>query len=136
VFLKITANCNKKKRYKQEKEKEVNQLKALERKRLVEISKLQEGNNRQEAVLRRKNEEISRIQKQLRETFEKQKQVAEKRQMAFDRKDTSSTAEKLRVCTTMLIPMIHTDHSWRVCASLSLVICLAFASNGSSKRSK
>ena len=46
-------------KYKQEKEKEVNQLKALERKRMVEISRLQEGNNRQEAILRRKIEEIS-----------------------------------------------------------------------------
>ena len=83
-------------KYKQEKEKEVNHLKALERKRLVEISKLQEGNNRQEAVLRRKNEEISRIQRQLRETAEKQKQVAEKRQQAFDRKESSALGEKLR----------------------------------------
>jgi hypothetical protein len=77
------------KRYKQEKEKEVNQLKAVERKHLVEISKLQEGNHRQEAILRRKNEEITRIQKQLRATVDKQKQVAEKRQMVFDRKDSS-----------------------------------------------
>lgn len=75
-------------------------MKALERKRLVEISKLQEGNNRQEAILRRKNEEISRIQKQLRETSEKQKQVAEKRQQAFDRKETSTAGERLRVWVT------------------------------------
>ena len=83
-------------KYKQDKEKEVNQLKALERKRLVEISKLQEGNNRQENILRRKNEEITRIQKQLRETSEKQKQVAEKRQQAFDRKESSQIGERLR----------------------------------------
>jgi len=83
-------------KYKQEKEKEVNNLKAMERKRMVEISKLQEGNNRQEAVLRRKNEEISRIQKQLRETSEKQKLVAEKRQQTFERKENSSVGEKLR----------------------------------------
>lgn len=83
-------------KYKQEKEKEVNHLKALERKRMVEITKLQEGNNRQEAVLRRKNEEISRIQKQLRETSEKQKLVAEKRQQTFDRKENSSLGDKLR----------------------------------------
>ncbi len=92
-------------KYKQEKEKEVNHLKALERKRMVEISKLQEGNNRQEAVLRRKNEEISRIQKQLRETTEKQKQVAEKRQQAFDRKDTSTLGEKLRSWVTQEIEL-------------------------------
>jgi kinesin family member 4 len=83
-------------KYKQEKEKEVNHLKALDRKRMVEITKLQEGNNRQEAILRRKNEEISRIQKQLRETSEKQKIVAEKRQQTFDRKENSSLGDKLR----------------------------------------
>lgn len=68
----------------------------MERKRLVEISKLQEGSHKQEAVLRRKNDEITRIQRQLRETLEKQKQVAEKRQQTFDRKDSSTTADKLR----------------------------------------
>ncbi len=83
-------------RYKSEKEKEVTQLKAMERKRLVEISKLQSGNNRQEAILKRKNEEINRIQKQLRDTSEKQKLVAAQRQQTFDRKDGSQLGEKLR----------------------------------------
>jgi kinesin family protein 4/21/27 len=92
-------------KYKQDKEKEVNQLKALERKRLVEISKLQEGNNRQENILRRKNEEITRIQKQLRETSEKQKQVAEKRQQAFDRKESSQIGERLRGWMTQEIEL-------------------------------
>lgn len=64
---------------------------------MVEISKLQEGSHKQEAVLRRKNDEITRIQRQLRETLEKQKVVAEKRQQTFDRKDSSTTADKLRV---------------------------------------
>jgi kinesin family protein 4/21/27 len=89
-------------KFRQEKEKEVNQLKALERKRLIEITKLQEGNHRQEAILRRKNEEITRIQRQLRETCEKQKQVAEKRQQAFDRKD-SAMGEKIRQWITQEI---------------------------------
>lgn len=71
-------------------------MKAMERKRLVEISKLQTGNNRQELILKRKNEEINRIQKQLRETSAKQKLVATQRQQAFDRKDSSQMGEKLR----------------------------------------
>ena len=70
---------------------------------MVEITKLQEGNNRQENVLRRKNEEISRIQRQLRETSEKQKQVQEKRQQAFERKDSSSQGDKLRAWVTQEI---------------------------------
>ena len=92
-------------RYRTDKEKEVTQLKALERKRMAEICKLQEGNNKQENVLRRKNEEITRIQRQLRETSEKQKQVQEKRQQAFDKKDTSTQGEKLRNWITQEIEL-------------------------------
>ena len=83
----------------------MNQLKALERKRQVEITKLQEGNNRQENVLRRKNEEISRIQRQLRDTSEKHKLVQEKRQQAFDRKESSFQFEKLRNLVTQEIDL-------------------------------
>ena len=83
----------------------MSQLKALERKRLVVITKLQEGNNRQEVILRRKNEEIAKIQKQLRETFEKQKQVAEKRNQAFERKESSQWGEKLRQWITQEIEL-------------------------------
>ena len=87
--------------YKTEKEREVSQLKAQERKRLVEISKLQTGQTRQEAILKRKNEEINRIQKQLRETADKQKLVADQRQQTFDRKDSSQLGEKLRSWITL-----------------------------------
>lgn len=83
-------------RYKTEKEREVTQLKAQERRRLVEISKLQGNSNRQEAVLKRKNEEIGRIQRQLRDTSAKQKIVAAQRQQTFDRKDGSQLGERLR----------------------------------------
>ena len=116
-------------KYKQEKEKEVSQLKAMERKRLVEISKLQEGNCRQEAVLRRKNEEITRIQRQLRETSEKQKQVAEKRQQAFDRKESSLLGERLRVCHFFVI-------IWSLFLQCYTNIFVLFVhSNGSAKSS-
>lgn len=97
LLKQMRADTDSFRKYRQEKEKEVNQLKAMERKRLVEISKLQEGSHKQEAVLRRKNDEITRIQRQLRETLEKQKLVAEKRQQTFERKDSSTTADKLRV---------------------------------------
>lgn len=100
LIKQMRADTDSFRKYRQEKEKEVNQLKAMERKRLVEISKLQEGNNRQEAVLRRKNEELTRIQKQLRETLEKQKQVAEKRQLAFEKKDSSTSGDRLRTWIT------------------------------------
>ena len=97
LMKQMRADADAFKKFKQEKEKEVSQLKAQDRKRQVAISKLQEGNTKQEAMIRRKNEELSRIQKQLRETSEKQKQVAEKRQQAFDRKDLSAMGDKLRV---------------------------------------
>jgi len=53
----------------------------------LEISKLQTGNNRQEAILKRKNEEITRIQKQPKDTSEKQKLLATQRQQTCDRKN-------------------------------------------------
>ena len=87
-FYKIISTCPN--------EKEVNQLKASDRKQMVAITKLKEGNNKQEAKLRRQNEEISRVQKQLHETSKKQKIVVEKRQEKFDRKDSSTSGIKLR----------------------------------------
>lgn len=118
-------------RYKQEKEKEVNHLKAMERKRMVEISKLQEGSHKQEAVLRRKNDEITRIQRQLRETLEKQKIVAEKRQQTFERKDSSTTADKLRVIEDFLFLII----GFKIKKFLIRVFFLSLKSNGSPKSS-
>ena len=84
------------KKFRAEKEKEVTHMKAQERKRLVEISKLQTGNSRNENILKRKNDEINRIQKQLRESVAKQKLVANQRQQTFDRKDSSQLGDKLR----------------------------------------
>ena len=53
----------------------MSQLNILNRKRCADITKLQEGNMRQEAILRRKNDEMAKIQKQLDEAREKKKQV-------------------------------------------------------------
>lgn len=96
LLKQIRSDADAFRKFRQEKEKEVTTLKALDRKRQVEIHKLQEGNTKQDAVLRRKNEEISRMQKQVREMVEKQKQVAEKRLQAFERKDSSLLGDKLR----------------------------------------
>ena len=75
------------------------QLNALKRKRLVESTNdyqdFQVGKYRQEVILRRKTEETAKIQKQLNETFENQKQVAEKRNQAFERKESSQCDVKL-----------------------------------------
>lgn len=101
LIKQMKADNDKFRMYKTEKEREVSQLKAQERKRLVEISKLQSGQSRQEAILKRKNDEIHRIQKQLRDTADKQKLVAAQRQQTFDRKDSSQLGDRLRSWITM-----------------------------------
>jgi kinesin family protein 4/21/27 len=106
LMKQLKADADAFKKFRQDKEKEVSQLKAQDRKRQVAMSKLQEGNAKHEVMLRRKNEEISRMQKQLRETAEKQKQVAEKRQQAFDRKDVSAIGERLRVSELLPIKSV------------------------------
>jgi kinesin family protein 4/21/27 len=103
LIKQMKADTDSFRKYKSDKERQVSQLKNQERKRQVEISRLQTGNSQQANILRRKNEEIARIQKQLRDTSEKQRQVQEKRQQAFDRKDSSSQGDKLRTWVTQEI---------------------------------
>jgi kinesin family member 4 len=93
-------------RYRTEKEKEMAKLKTMDKKRMSEICKLQEGNSEQESVLRHKNDAISHIQRQLRETSEKLKKVQDKRQQTYDKKDTSTQSEKLRNWITQEIELV------------------------------
>ena len=85
------------------KEKELTQLKENERRREAQIRKLQEGNTRHECLLRSKNAEISRIQRQVADISEKQKQMHEKRLQAFENKSSSSQGDRLRAWITQEI---------------------------------
>ena len=87
------------KKFKQEKEMEVSKLNAQNVKSQVAISKLQERNNKQKAMIRHKKDELLQIKrlKILKTTNEKKKQVAEKRQQKHEREVSSSMRDKLMV---------------------------------------
>ncbi|XP_068719080.1 chromosome-associated kinesin KIF4-like [Montipora capricornis] len=65
---------------KAQKEKEINQLKQQGRKRQFEYKKLESMHLKQQAVLKRKTEEVSAVQKRLKMALDRQKEAAEKRQ--------------------------------------------------------
>ena len=102
LIKKMKSETEQSRKNKKNATKEVNQLKEVERKRKVEISKLQEGNNRQENILRRKNEEITRIQKQLQETSVKLQEATTNR---YKGRDASKKAEWLRGWMTQQIEL-------------------------------
>lgn len=61
-------------------------------------AKLQEGDCRPKArVLDGKKKELHQIQRLLKETLEKQKQVSEKRKQAFDCQDSSTFDDEFKV---------------------------------------
>ncbi|XP_074621039.1 LOW QUALITY PROTEIN: chromosome-associated kinesin KIF4-like [Acropora palmata] len=64
---------------KAQKEKEINQLKQQGRKRQFEYKKLESIHLKQQAVLKRKTEEVSAVQKRLKMALDRQKEALEKR---------------------------------------------------------
>ncbi|XP_066106128.1 chromosome-associated kinesin KIF4A isoform X1 [Saccopteryx bilineata] len=65
--------------WKQQKDKEVIQLKERDRKRQYELLKLERNFQKQSTVLRRKTEEAAAANKRLKDALQKQKEVADKR---------------------------------------------------------
>ena len=72
-------------------------MKTIERKNLFDISKLEEGKNRQEAVLKRKNEEIARVTKQLHDT------VKQKGHKQLNRNNLFKMEEKILIVTSLAL---------------------------------
>lgn len=66
---------------KAQKDKEINQLKQQGRKRQFEYKKLENIHQKQQAVLKRKTEEVSAVQKRLKMALDRQKEAAEKKSM-------------------------------------------------------
>ncbi len=72
-------------KFKQQKEKEVTQLKAIDRRRQAEFVKMERQHERHQAVLRRKAEHAAAANKRLKEALAKQQNVAEDRAKAQER---------------------------------------------------
>ena len=71
--------------WKQQKDKEVIQLKERDRKRQYELLKLERNFQKQSNVLRRKTEEAAAANKRLKDALQKQREVADKRKESQSR---------------------------------------------------
>ncbi|KAK3592334.1 hypothetical protein CHS0354_022579 [Potamilus streckersoni] len=81
---------------KQEKDKEVMQLQQKDRKRQVEISKLQRENQKTQNILKLKSEEAAAANRRLKEALAKQKCVQEERSKKFEKADNTNIGNRVR----------------------------------------
>ncbi|XP_061445755.1 chromosome-associated kinesin KIF4-like [Rhineura floridana] len=79
LIRQMKEDSEKFKQWKQQKDKEVIQLKARDRKRQYELVKLEQDFQKQAAVLRRKAEEAAAANKRLKDALQKQREAADKR---------------------------------------------------------
>ncbi|XP_058039809.1 chromosome-associated kinesin KIF4A [Ahaetulla prasina] len=85
LIREMKEDAEKFRQWKQQKDKEVIQLKAQDRKRQYELVKLEQDFQKQASVLRRKAEEAAAANKRLKEALQKQQQVAAKRKDLHNR---------------------------------------------------
>ncbi|XP_034262464.1 chromosome-associated kinesin KIF4A [Pantherophis guttatus] len=85
LIREMKEDAEKFRQWKQQKDKEVIQLKAQDRKRQYELVKLEQDFQKQATVLRRKAEEAAAANKRLKEALQKQQQVAAKRKDVHNR---------------------------------------------------
>ncbi|XP_032093213.1 chromosome-associated kinesin KIF4A [Thamnophis elegans] len=85
LIREMKEDAEKFRQWKQQKDKEVIQLKAKDRKRQYEMVKLEQDFQKQATVLRRKTEEAAAANKRLKEALQKQQQAAAKRKDVHNR---------------------------------------------------
>ncbi|XP_025088015.1 chromosome-associated kinesin KIF4-like [Pomacea canaliculata] len=83
-------------RWKQQKDKEVLQLMQKDRKRQAELAKLQQTNEKQQSVLKRKVEEAAAANRRLKEALSRQKAVLAERSTKMDTCDATSIGNRVR----------------------------------------
>lgn len=84
-------------KWKLQKDHEVNSLLQKDRKRQFEIEKLKRSHEKQQAILKRKSEEACAANKRLKEAMIKQKAVRSERQHQLDNYGASKNAQSLKV---------------------------------------
>ncbi|XP_028923700.1 chromosome-associated kinesin KIF4A isoform X2 [Ornithorhynchus anatinus] len=85
LMRQMKEDAEKFRQWKQQKDKEVIQLKERDRKRQYELLKLERDFQKQSSVLRRKTEEAAAANKRLKDALQKQQEVAEKRKESQNR---------------------------------------------------
>ncbi|XP_070197100.1 chromosome-associated kinesin KIF4-like isoform X2 [Littorina saxatilis] len=83
-------------KWKQQKDKEVMQLMQKDRKRQAEVTKLQQTNQKQQSVLKRKVEEAAAANKRLKEALARQKAVLSERNAKMETCDSTSIGNRVR----------------------------------------
>ncbi|XP_016062916.1 PREDICTED: chromosome-associated kinesin KIF4A [Miniopterus natalensis] len=91
----MKEDADKFRQWKQQKDKEVIQLKERERKRQYELLKLERNFQKQSNVLRRKTEEAAAANKRLKDALQKQREVADKRKETQSR-EMEGTAARVK----------------------------------------
>ncbi|XP_070459999.1 chromosome-associated kinesin KIF4A isoform X1 [Equus przewalskii] len=96
LMRQMKEDAEKFRQWKQQKDKEVIQLKERDRKRQYELLKLERNFQKQSNVLRRKTEEAAAANKRLKDALQKQREVADKRKEAQSRGMEGSTAARVK----------------------------------------
>uniref|UniRef100_A0A6I8P1L2 Kinesin family member 4A n=1 Tax=Ornithorhynchus anatinus TaxID=9258 RepID=A0A6I8P1L2_ORNAN len=96
LMRQMKEDAEKFRQWKQQKDKEVIQLKERDRKRQYELLKLERDFQKQSSVLRRKTEEAAAANKRLKDALQKQQEVAEKRKESQNR-GMEGTAARVKV---------------------------------------
>ena len=85
LMRRMKEDAEKSRQWKQQKDKEVIQLREQDRKRRYELVKLERDFQKQSNVLRRKTEEAAAANKRLKDALQKQREAAEKRKETQNR---------------------------------------------------
>ncbi|XP_066288584.1 chromosome-associated kinesin KIF4A-like [Branchiostoma lanceolatum] len=96
LMKQLKEEAEKFRRWRQEKEKEVIQLKQKDRKRQFKLVKLERDYEKSQNVLRRKTEEAAAAQRRLKDALSKQKEAAQKRRDTNERTDYKGLGTRVR----------------------------------------
>ncbi|KAM7326014.1 hypothetical protein ACRRTK_014492 [Alexandromys fortis] len=113
LMRQMKEDAEKFRQWKQQKDKEVIQLKEQDRKRQYELLKLERNFQKQSTVLRRKTEEAAAAHKRLKDALLKQKEVADKRKETQSRGMEGTAAQMKNWLGNEIEVMVSTEEAKR-----------------------
>ncbi|XP_003801810.1 chromosome-associated kinesin KIF4A [Otolemur garnettii] len=113
LMRQMKEDAEKFRQWKQQKDKEVMQLKERDRKRQYELLKLERNFQKQSNVLRRKTEEAAAANKRLKDALQKQREVADKRKETQSRGMEGTTARVKNWLGNEIEVMVSTEEAKR-----------------------
>ncbi|XP_039697663.1 chromosome-associated kinesin KIF4A [Pteropus medius] len=113
LMRQMKEDAEKFRQWKQQKDKEVIQLKERDRKRQYELLKLERNFQKQSNVLRRKTEEAAAANKRLKDALQKQREVADKRKETQSRGMEGTAARVKNWLANEIEVMVSTEEAKR-----------------------